>query len=108
MRQFLEHKVTVVAILMLFAGAFAWNTAQGARTDIPWHFQSGFHPATLGVTPPPEIQDQTAHGPGMPPNPWDQIRVAHGPGMPPNPWDQIRVAHGPGMPPNPWDQIRIA
>jgi hypothetical protein len=89
-RRFLENRITVAAILLLFAGAFAWNTAQGARTAIPWHFQTGFHPNTVApFTPPPDLQDQIAHGPGMPPDPWDQIRVTHGPGMPPDPWDQV-------------------
>jgi hypothetical protein len=104
-RRLLENRITVAAVLILFATAFAWNAAQGARTAIPWHFQAGFHPAAVANASAPlyDSQDQIAHGPGMPPDPWDQI--AHGPGMPPDPWDQIRVTHGPGMPPDPWDQI---
>ena len=108
MRKLLENRITVVAILLLFAGALAWNTAQGARTSAPWHFQTGFAPATASPAPAPSLPNQIAHGPGMPPDPWDQVRVAHGPGMPPDPWDQVRVAHGPGMPPDPWDQVRVA
>jgi len=110
MRRFLESRITVAAVLLLFAGALAWNTAQGARTSIPWHFQAGFHPAVvaLGSSPSPDLLVNVAHGPGMPPDPWDQVRVAHGPGMPPDPWDQVRVAHGPGMPPDPWDRARVA
>jgi hypothetical protein len=109
-RKFLENRITVAAILLLFAGAFAWNTAQGARTSIPWHCQTDVHPAAAGqgLAPLPHLQDQIAHGPGMPPDPWDQVRGAHGPGMPPDPWDQVRGAHGPGMPPDPWDQVRVA
>ena len=103
MRRFLENRIIVAAILILFATAFAWNAVQGARTAIPWHFQAGFHPAAVANG----AESRIAHGPGMPPDPWDQIRVTHGPGMPPDPWDQIRVTHGPGMPPDPWDQVRI-
>jgi hypothetical protein len=112
MRRFLENKFTVAAILLLFAVAFAWNTAEGAGWAIPGHFQIGIHPATeghgLSLPPDPWDQVRVAHGPGMPPDPWDQVRIAHGPGMPPDPWDQVRVAHGPGMPPDPWDQVRVA
>ena len=99
MRKFLENRITVAAVLILFATAFAWNIAQGAPAVSPWH---GSHSATAA-----QELTQVAHGPGMPPDPWDQVRVAHGPGMPPDPWDQVRIAHGPGMPPDPWDQVRI-
>ena len=80
MRRFLENKFTVAAILLLFAGALLWNTAQGAGASVPWHFQIGLLPAA------------EAHGLSLPPDPWDQVRVAHGPGLPPDPWDQVRVA----------------
>jgi len=66
MRRFLENRITVAAVLLLFAGALAWNTAQSSRTAMPRHFQADFSPAaSQASTPPPDLQDQIAHGPGM-------------------------------------------
>ncbi len=95
MRRFFENKLTFVAVVLLFALAFAWNFFHGAVTPPS--------PGTLSITP--DLVTESI-GPTMPPPPWEEVRVAIGPTMPPPPWEEVRVAIGPTMPPPPWEEVR--
>ncbi len=75
MRRLLENRITLAAILVLFAAAFAWNTAQGAGTSVPWHQGS---PKAVAQQP---IAQSAPDG-------WQLLAADHGPGIPPDPWDQ--------------------
>ncbi len=78
MIRFLTSRFTVIAMAVLFALAFGWNTVQGAGQAAAGHSETGLEPAVglQGLSLQQDLRDLVAHGPGAPPDPWDEIRVA--------------------------------
>ena len=106
MRAFLENRLTLGAIFVLFTAAFLWNSS--AIPAAGHLLKQPVMTAAHGPNMPPDPWDgnlAAKHGPNMPPDPWDgNLAAKHGPNMPPDPWDgNLAAKHGPNMPPDPWD-----
>ena len=94
-KRLLENKTAYFILLVLFALAFAWNSAWGR----------GFCPAA-GLLPSASVS--IASGPTLPPPVDENVRIASGPTLPPPVDENVRIASGPTLPPPVDENVRIA
>ncbi|HWB83152.1 MAG TPA: hypothetical protein VG675_03355 [Bryobacteraceae bacterium] len=111
MCKFLESKLTLALVLVMFTLAAAWNTYNGTGTSM--FGLSSMAPdaaqrASVLTPSAPQQELQLALGTTMPPAPWEEMHLALGTTMPPAPWEEMHLALGTTMPPAPWEELNLA